>query len=112
MWDSEVAASLTNRSRPRRRPRPRFGSAATASPQVHDVRTSICNPWQHHEAFENEDDDDDENDYDERWLTGQPLVCLNIIHVADNVIVVHLDDINLLGVAFDHSFTSNVSDDS
>jgi hypothetical protein len=53
-----------NRSCTRRRPRPRFGSAPIASPEVHDVRTSTLRSRRHHEVFEDEDDDEDEYDCD------------------------------------------------
>jgi hypothetical protein len=43
-------------------------------------------------------------------LSNQPFVRLNIIHVANDVIVLHLDSVNLFGVTFDHPFAAHISD--
>jgi hypothetical protein len=53
-----------------------------------------------------EDEDDRDNALN---LPYEPFVRLNVIHIANDVIVLHLDRINLFGVTLDHSFASDIS---
>jgi hypothetical protein len=100
MWGNAVAATRRNR------PRPRFGSAAVTSLQVQDVRTSARKPWQHHEILDDEDDDEGRG---RLMLPDQSFVRLNVIHVPYDVVVLHLDCVNLLRVTLDNTFTANIS---
>jgi hypothetical protein len=52
-----------------------------------------------------EDEDDRDNALN---LPYEPFVRLNVIHIANDVIVLHLDRINLFGVTLDHSFASDI----
>jgi hypothetical protein len=60
------------------------------------------------QMFEDEDDDDTKDAGDD--LPDQSLVRLNVIHVAYDVVVLHLDCVNLLRVTLDDTFTANISD--
>ena len=41
-------------------------------------------------------------------LPYQPFVRLNIIHITNDVIVLHLDGVNLLWITFDHTFAAYI----
>jgi hypothetical protein len=58
------------------------------------------------QMFEDEDDDEGRG---RLMLPDQPLVRLNVIHVAYDVVVLHLDCVNLLRVTLDDTFTANIS---
>jgi len=58
------------------------------------------------QMFEDEDDDEGRG---RLMLPDQPLVRLNVIHVAYDVVVLHLHCVNLLRVTLDDTFTANIS---
>src|ERR1700722_11595898 len=58
------------------------------------------------QMFEDEDDDEGRG---RLLLPEQSFVRLNVIHVPYDVVILHLDCVNLLRVTLDNTFTANIS---
>ena len=58
------------------------------------------------QIFEDEDDDEGRG---RLMLPHQSFIRLNVIHVPYDMVVLHLDCVNLLRVTFDHPFTANIA---
>jgi hypothetical protein len=66
-------------------------------------------PCRRANRFEDEDDEYEDERDNALDLPNQPLVRLNVIHVANDVIVIHLDRVNFFWVTFDHPFAAYIS---